>query len=70
MVRNPVSSSNLYSVGYDSVTRTLEVEFHSGRVYQYFGVPNSIYVGLMNAGSHGQYFNAHIRNVFPYLRIR
>lgn len=33
MVRTPVASSALASVGYDPSTQTLEVEFRSGRVY-------------------------------------
>ena len=38
MIRQPVSSSNIRSIGYDSESNTLEIEFHSGGVYQYFGV--------------------------------
>jgi KTSC domain len=33
MERQPVSSSNLKSVGYDPRSRTLEIEFHNGGVY-------------------------------------
>ena len=36
MIRQPVSSSNIRSIGYDSMSSTLEIEFHSGGVYQYF----------------------------------
>lgn len=61
MKRQSVSSSNLVSVGYDSTSRTLEIEFHSGGIYQYLGVPISVYNGLMNAGSHGQYFDAYVK---------
>lgn len=39
MNRNPVSSSNVKSVGYDSESSRLEVEFHHGGIYQYYGVP-------------------------------
>lgn len=28
MIRQPVSSTNIRSVGYDSTTRTLEIEFN------------------------------------------
>jgi hypothetical protein len=41
MERTPVSSSNLVAVGYDPGSYTLEVEFHSGSIYQYSGVPES-----------------------------
>ena len=39
MNRKPVRSSNISSIGYDSESKTLEIEFHSGGVYQYFNVP-------------------------------
>ena len=70
MPRIPVSSSNIASVGYDSCSGTLEIGFHSGGVYQYYGVPHSEYAGLMGAGSHGSYFHAHIRSHYRYRRIR
>ena len=69
MQRTPVQSSNLASVGYDREKGILEVEFNNGRIYQYFGVPEAVYIGLMNAPSHGQFFHEHIRDVYPYQRI-
>lgn len=69
MRRQTVSSSNLHSVGYDQETRTLEIEFHGGRIYQYSNVPTQVYEGLMNAGSHGRYFHQRIREVYSYRRI-
>jgi len=68
--RQPVSSSDLRSVGYDSSTNTLEIEFNSGGVYQYYGVSLAVYQGLMNAPSHGKYFHAHIKGVYRYTRIK
>lgn len=62
MNRTPVDSSNLASVGYDAENKTLEVEFNSGRLYEYYNVPKSEYNNLMNASSHGSYFNSNIRN--------
>ena len=70
MNRTPVSSSNLRSVGYDSSTETLEVEFHSGGIYQYFGVPSSIHDALMSAGSHGEYFAANVKNNYRWQKIQ
>jgi hypothetical protein len=62
MNRTKVSSSNLASVGYDALTNTLEIEFRSGSIYRYPNVPESIYEGLMRAGSKGRYFIAHIKD--------
>lgn len=70
MDRTPVSSSNLSSVGYDANDRILEIQFNSGRIYQYSNVPEDIYEGLMAAPSHGKYFHQHIRDVYPDRRIR
>lgn len=61
MDRIGVTSSNVCSIGYDEDTATLEVEFNSGAVYQYFGVPLEEHEGLMNSDSKGKYLNANIK---------
>lgn len=66
----PVSSSNLASVGYDSTTRTLRVEFKSGAVYEYSDVPEAAYQGLMDASSKGSYFHQNIKDRYSYSKIR
>ncbi len=70
MERTPVTSSNLKSVGYDPQTKTLEVEFQSGSIYQYSEVPEDVYQALMSASSHGQYYVQNIRSVYLSTRIR
>lgn len=70
MNRTPVSSSNLASVGYDHTTRTLEVAFVHGSVYQYSDVPEHVYHGLMAASSHGSYFDAHVKKAgYVYRKV-
>ena len=69
MDRAGLISSNLASVGYDPTSSTLEVEFVGGAVYQYFGVPVAEREVLMQASSHGTYFNANIRNNYSYVRL-
>ena len=69
MTREPVSSSNLASIGYDSQTLTLEVCFKSGRIYQYFDVPENIYDGLRATGSPGGYLNRNVKGNFRYARV-
>lgn len=68
--RRPVSSSDLRSVGYDPSAMVLEIEFNSGGIYTYSGVPATIHSGLMAAGSHGHYFHAHIKERYPTRRLR
>lgn len=69
MIRQAVRSSDLKSVGYDKQQKILEIEFHSGGIYQYNNVPEAIYSGLMNAPSHGKYFHQFIKDKFPTRRI-
>jgi hypothetical protein len=69
MNRTPVSSSNVASVGYEPSSMTLEVEFNSGAIYQYFDVPEVEYQNLMGAESVGKYLNQNIKNVFRYAQI-
>lgn len=67
MTRQPVSSSNIRSIGYEN--GTLEVGFNSGGVYQYYDVPQSIYAALMSASSHGSYLANHIKGVYRYRKV-
>jgi KTSC domain len=70
MNRQRVSSSDVASVGYDPLSSTLEVEFHSGGIYRYFNVPERHYLNLTSgAGSVGRYLNAEIKNVYRYQRV-
>ena len=69
MNRESVESSDLNSVGYDPSTKTLEIEFHSGGIYQYFDVPENIHSELMSAPSKGKYFHKFIKNVYRYQKV-
>jgi KTSC domain len=64
MDRQPVSSSNIASVGYDPGSETLEVEFLNGRVYQYYNVPQFMHERMMEAPSVGKFFNGEIKNAY------
>jgi len=68
MHRVTMSSSNLRSVGYSN--GTLEVEFHSGGVYQYFDVPRNVYDELMSAASHGIYFHRNIKLKYRWRKVQ
>jgi hypothetical protein len=65
-----VQSSNLAEIDYDPWSGTLTIAFHSGGVYEYYGVPYSEYSALMNASSHGGYFHAYIKGHYNYCRIQ
>jgi hypothetical protein len=68
MERVPVSSSNLVSVGYETASETLEVEFKSG-VYQYYNVPSFMHEQLMQATSIGTFFNKNIKDAYACSKV-
>ena len=70
MDRQPVVSSNIAAIGYESGTNTLEVEFASGAVYEYLGVPGDVYDGFLAAESPGRYFAANIKGSYSFNRVR
>ncbi|MGY8684096.1 KTSC domain-containing protein [Bradyrhizobium sp. UFLA05-153] len=69
MIREPVASTNILSLGYDPGSETLEVEFTSGSVYQYYNVGAALYEQLITASSKGQFLNAYIKNAYPFSRV-
>lgn len=69
MEKNSVSSSrSVRSLGYDPPSEALEVEFVSGAIYQYYGVPRNMYEQMMSAASKGTFLNTYIKNQYPYSR--
>jgi hypothetical protein len=69
MRRVPVNSTTIAEIGYDEASRTLEIMFRNGRIYQYFDVPEQEYRTLMAASSHGQYLNQYIKGRYRYARV-
>jgi len=69
MRRKSVSSSAIASAGYAVKTSTLEIEFVSGRIYQYFDVERATYDALLKASSVGTFFNAHIKEEHACVRV-
>ena len=69
MKRQSVESSNLRSVGYDEFLLVLEIEFKSGAVYHYYGVPSEVHDELINAESVGKYFNANVKSKYNFLKV-
>jgi hypothetical protein len=62
-----VESTTLATVAYDEVQKALQLEFRSGAIYRYSGVPAGVHKELLNAASKGSYFNKVIRGRFRYL---
>lgn len=73
MKRYPVVSRNLAEVGYDPLTKQLEVVFRNALkvLYTYKNVGVMKFVKLLTADSVGQYFQEAIRSrpkLHPYTR--
>jgi len=65
MDRERVISSNIFSVGYDENSETLEIEFHDGSIYEYYGVPKSLYESFIGSSSLGSFLHRHLKS-YPY----
>lgn len=66
----PVQSSNIKAVGYESYTTTLGVEFESGMIYHYDGVPQDEYEQFVAAPSVGRFFHTQIKDHYPYRKFK
>lgn len=69
MDREHVESSNLASIGYDSETSTLEVEFKSGAVWQYYNVPEAVWHEFYGSESKGKYFSREIKGKYAESQV-
>lgn len=68
MLTTAVESTTIATVTYDASAQLLWLEFQTGVVYCYLGVPPTLYQDLIAAGSKENYFNRKIRGGFPYRR--
>ena len=57
-------SEAVKSYDYDTDKKILRIEFNNGSIYKYLDVPESIYLGLKESPSVGQYFNSQIKEKF------
>ena len=57
-----VSSSAISAAGYEPSSRRKKITFVQGYIYDFCGVPQQIFNGLMSAGSKGGYYNNYIKD--------
>ena len=67
--RAPVESSSLVSIGFARKAQILEIEFRSGAIYCYLGVPPAVFDELKKAESKGRYFAQSIRGKYEFRHI-
>ena len=61
-------SSVIRSYHYDPAQRRLDLQFVSGRRYQYHDVPEETWREMRQAFSKGEFFNERIRDQFRFTR--
>lgn len=69
MFREPVVSESIAAIGYDDDAEALEIEFVSGAVYRYSGVPQDVFEDLREAPSKGAFFNRLIKDAYPWEQV-
>ena len=63
-----LQSTSLKTACYQEQSAFFDLEFQSGMIYRYLGVPVEVYQELLQAESKGRYFNLHIRNRYSYTK--
>jgi KTSC domain len=69
MERKRLSSGKLLAAGYDESSRTIEIEFVNGDVFEYKGVSREIYRQLMASPSPSSFFEDKIDEQFTGRRL-
>lgn len=64
-----VESAAIQEIDYDAERAKLLVRFQSGERYVYVGVPGEVHRSFLEADSKGRFFQAEIRDRYPYNRI-
>lgn len=64
-----VDSSAIQTIDYDRDRAKLFVRFSSGERYVYVGVPAEVCQSFLDADSKGRFFQAEIRDQYPYNRL-
>jgi hypothetical protein len=64
-----VDSAAIQAIDYDDERAKLLVTFVSGEAYVYVGVPGEVHRSFIDADSKGRFFQAEIRDRYPYNRV-
>lgn len=69
MNRAIIESTMIRSIGFDAGSSTLEIEFNSGAIWQYYDFPESIWYEFEGADSQGKFFHREIKNQYSESQI-
>jgi hypothetical protein len=64
-----VDSTAISDIDYDADRAKLLVRFISGEAYVYVGVPGEVHRSFVEADSKGRFFQAEIRDRYPFNRL-
>jgi hypothetical protein len=64
-----VDSTAISDIDYDAERTKLVVRFVSGESYVYVGVPGEVHRSFVAAESKGRFFQAQIRDRYPFNRL-
>ena len=70
IIRHPVVSEHIEGIGYDLPSKTLEVAYKTGAIFQYKGVPELEYEKLISSPVKDLYMDTHIRKNYEYQMIQ
>jgi len=62
-------SAVIKSYSYDAVSETLEIIYHSGKVYHYLEVPEKVFKEMRSTMVKGIWFNRHIKGKYPFEEV-
>lgn len=69
MQRDRVESRSLRSIGYDAENGVMEIEWSSGRVYQYFDVPQSVHAWIARVPDKTAMVNRLVKDRYRFLEV-
>ena len=62
-------SAVIAGYAYDAEKQTLEVRYHSGKVYHYLNVPEKVYKEMRSTMVKGIWFNRHIKGKYTFKEV-
>lgn len=62
-------SAVIASYNYDAPSETLEIRYHSGKVYHYLNVPEKVFKEMRSTMVKGIWFNRHIKGKYPFKEV-
>ena len=55
--------------GYDPATGEMQIDFHKGGMYRYFGVGQEAFTAFVQAPSKGKHFLRFIKGAYAYEKV-